>query len=121
METTRLKHKEQREHKGIFKSAVKRNSASSYRYLIIDFGHARYYNSGNPNLGLSKEKPMAEKRQMMEVCKCEKCGNEAEMIVTCELVPVEDPQKKAAGVEYQEKKSFTCEKCGNEADMIIDM
>ncbi|UCG11305.1 MAG: hypothetical protein JSU72_12210 [Deltaproteobacteria bacterium] len=64
---------------------------------------------------------MAEKRQMMEVCKCENCGNEAEMVVTCELVPVEDVTKKAAGVEKQEKKSFTCDSCGNEADMIIDL
>jgi transcription elongation factor Elf1 len=70
---------------------------------------------------LSKEKSMTEKRQMMEVCTCENCGNEAEMIVTCELVPVEDPEKKAAGVEKQEKKSFTCERCGSEADMIIDL
>ncbi|MGB5924333.1 MAG: hypothetical protein WBH36_19055 [Syntrophobacteria bacterium] len=64
---------------------------------------------------------MTEKRQMMESCTCENCGNEAEMIVTCELVPVEDPEKKAAGVEKQEKKSFTCESCGSEADMIIDL
>ncbi len=64
---------------------------------------------------------MTEKRQMMEVCKCENCGNEAEMIVTCEFVPAEDLEKKAAGVEKQEKKSFTCESCGSEADMIIDL
>jgi hypothetical protein len=43
------------------------------------------------------------------------------MIVTCELVPVEDEKKKAAGVEQQEKKSFTCTGCGNEADMIVDL
>jgi hypothetical protein len=36
-------------------------------------------------------------------------------------VPVEDPEKKAAGVEKQEKSSFTCESCGNEADMIVDL
>ncbi len=64
---------------------------------------------------------MTEKREMMEMCSCENCGNEAEMIVTCELVPVEDPEKKAAGVEKQEKRSFTCENCGNEADMIVDL
>jgi transcription elongation factor Elf1 len=70
---------------------------------------------------LSKETGMTEKRQMMEMCTCENCGNEAEMIVTCELVPVDDPEKKAAGVEKQERKSFTCESCGSEADMIIDL
>ncbi len=64
---------------------------------------------------------MTEKRQVIEVCKCENCGNEAEMTVTCELVPVQDPEKKAAGVLQQEKKSFTCTSCGNEADMIIDL
>lgn len=64
---------------------------------------------------------MMEKRQMVEVCKCENCGNEAEMIVTCELVPVDDPEKKATGVEQQEKKSFTCTSCGNEADMLVDL
>jgi len=46
-------------------------------------------------------KTMGEKTEKIEVCKCEKCGNEAEMVVTCELVPVEDEEKKAAGVEKQ--------------------
>jgi len=64
---------------------------------------------------------MTEKRQLMEVCKCENCGNEAEMVVTCELIPVEDEAKKAAGIEKQEKKSFTCISCGSEADSIIDL
>ncbi len=64
---------------------------------------------------------MTEKRQMMEVCKCENCGNEAEMIVTCELIPVEDEAKKAEGVEKQEKKSFSCTSCGSEADTIVDL
>ena len=68
-----------------------------------------------------REKGMAEKRQMIEVCKCDNCGNEAEMTVTCELIPVEDEEKKKAGVEQQEKRSFACTKCGNEADMIIDL
>ncbi len=64
---------------------------------------------------------MTEKRQMMEVCSCENCGNEAEMVVTCEFIPVEDVQKKAAGVEKQEKRSFTCTNCGSEADTIVDL
>lgn len=64
---------------------------------------------------------MTAEKQMVEVCKCENCGNEAEMVVTCELIAVEDVEKKAAGVEKQEKKSFTCTSCGNEADMIIDL
>lgn len=64
---------------------------------------------------------MGGKVERVEVCKCEKCGNEAEMVVTCELLPVEDEEKKAAGVEKQERKSFTCVHCGNEADMIVDL
>jgi hypothetical protein len=64
---------------------------------------------------------MGEKTERMKVCKCENCGNEAEMVVICELVPVEDEEKKAAGIEKQERKSFTCISCGNEADMIVDL
>jgi len=64
---------------------------------------------------------MGEKVQKREVCKCENCGNEAEMVVTCELVDVEDEVKKASGVKKQEKRSFTCTKCGSEADMIVDL
>ena len=64
---------------------------------------------------------MTEKREMMEVCSCENCGNEAEMVVTCELIPVEDMKKKAAGGEKQEKRSFTCTNCGSEADTIVDL
>jgi hypothetical protein len=64
---------------------------------------------------------MAEKTQTIEVCKCEKCGNEAEMTVTCELVPVTDPEKRESGVQEQEKRSFTCTHCGNEAEMLIDL
>ncbi|NSW88037.1 MAG: hypothetical protein HPY84_17175 [Syntrophobacteraceae bacterium] len=56
---------------------------------------------------------MAEKR---EVCHCEKCGNEAEMTIVCELIEVPE-----AGVQKKkEKQTRTCTVCGNEADMIID-
>lgn len=58
---------------------------------------------------------MAEKR---EVCKCEKCGNEAEMVVTCELVDVAD---ESGGKQQKQKETRTCTVCGNEADMIIDL
>ncbi len=56
---------------------------------------------------------MSEKR---EVCSCVSCGNEAEMIVTCELIDVEE---KGATVQKQ-KETRKCTSCGNEADMIID-
>jgi hypothetical protein len=57
---------------------------------------------------------MTEKR---EVCKCTNCGNEAEMIISCELVDVED---KPGTVTKKQKETRTCQHCGNEADMIID-
>ena len=89
----------------------------------IDFTQARYYNPDSHDrlILFSEEKSMTEKRQMMEVCKCENCGNEAEMVVTCEFIPVEDATKKAEGIEKQEKKSFTCTSCGSEADTIVDL
>ena len=58
---------------------------------------------------------MAEKR---EVCQCTKCGNEAEMIVTCEWVDIEVAP---GSTKQQQKETRTCTVCGNEADMIIDL
>ena len=64
-----------------------------------------------------------------EVCKCENCGNEAEMVVTCSLpddeaedgaVSVSDPSQKT-GSEERVKGTATCTHCGNEADMWIDL
>jgi len=58
---------------------------------------------------------MAEKR---EICTCTNCGNEAEMIVTCQLVDVEE----SSGVaKKHEKHTKTCTVCGSEADMIVDL
>jgi transcription elongation factor Elf1 len=67
---------------------------------------------------------MAKTERRVQVCKCDKCGNEAEMEVTCEWVTLEG--------EAQEKKAFspppaggkgtfTCIHCGNEAEMIVDL
>ena len=64
---------------------------------------------------------MGEEVERVEVCKCENWGNEAEMVVICERLPVEDEEKKAAGIQKQERKSFTCVHCGSEADMIVDL
>jgi transcription elongation factor Elf1 len=76
---------------------------------------------GPTNWPAEKDRAMESKVERREVCKCEQCGNEAEMVVTCELLPVDDEQKKAAGVKQQERKTFTCSHCGNEADMIVDL
>ena len=64
-----------------------------------------------------EEKTMSKKTERVEVCTCEKCGNEGEMTVTCELVEVEVEDRKVE----KERKSFTCIHCGNEADMIVDL
>ena len=66
-----------------------------------------------------------EKRQ---VCKCENCGNEAEMVVTCTLpdapgsTPPAAPAEKDAAETHPHKIKghATCTHCGNEADMWID-
>ncbi len=67
-----------------------------------------------------------EKRQ---VCTCENCGNEAEMVVTCSLpdeaegVPQEAtaPPQTSGPAPQQVKGQATCTHCGNEADMWIDI
>ncbi len=57
----------------------------------------------------------------VEVCQCENCGNEGEMTVVCELLPLEEaPTPEAPKPPKREKRSFTCVNCGNEADMIVD-
>ena len=64
-----------------------------------------------------------------QVCKCENCGNEAEMVVTCSLpdveaednaVSVSDPLQETRS-EKSVKGTATCTHCGNEADMWIDI
>ena len=57
---------------------------------------------------------MTERR---EVCTCEKCGNEAEMTITCELVEVPVAPNV---VKKKQRETRVCTVCGNEADMIID-
>ena len=63
---------------------------------------------------------MTNPTRIVEVCRCENCGNEAEMTVVCELVPIEVTTEKEKP-QQKEKRSFTCVNCGNEADMIIDL
>ena len=64
-----------------------------------------------------------------EVCKCENCGNEAEMVVTCSLPDADEKQDMVSAPgkpsEHQPEKRVkgmaTCTQCGNEADMWIDL
>ncbi|MFZ3047416.1 MAG: hypothetical protein WA151_16020 [Desulfatirhabdiaceae bacterium] len=58
-----------------------------------------------------------------QVCKCENCGNEAEMEITCTL-PEAAPDKLKPTAQPKKtskiKGTATCANCGNEADMWID-
>ena len=62
-----------------------------------------------------------------QLCKCENCGNEAEMQITCSLP--DEPASPVQGVDNASikpatqkiKGTATCSNCGNEADMIIDL
>ncbi len=58
-----------------------------------------------------------------EVCRCVKCGNEAEMVLTCSLPePEEKPSKIGhSAAKTHVKAKGTCSLCGNEADMWIDI
>jgi hypothetical protein len=55
-------------------------------------------------------------------CKCENCGNEADMVVTCTLPNEKTPDaKKTAESSQKVKGTAMCTHCGNEADMWVDL
>jgi len=66
-------------------------------------------------------------KTIKKVCECKKCGNEAEMLVTCTLTEVEadagttDSETKNQEHAHRVKGSATCSHCGNEADMWVDL
>ncbi len=65
---------------------------------------------------------MAEKK-FKQICECTKCGNEAEMTVTCNLV--EDMAEEAAPQIVPKEKGkaeghAVCSHCGGEADIWVD-
>lgn len=64
-----------------------------------------------------------KKKTVKQVCKCEKCGNEAEMVVTCSLVEEDEKEHKhsASGHKHHVKGTGVCTHCGNEADMWVDI
>lgn len=73
---------------------------------------------------------MAQQVEKRKVCKCENCGNEAEMVLTCSLEAVEAAKAApsaspgsggATEAPPQVKAKGTCAHCGNEADMWIDV
>lgn len=64
-----------------------------------------------------------------QVCKCENCGNEAEMQITCTLeiheevaAPVEgEKANEAAGPKKKVQGHGVCTHCGNEADIWVEV
>ena len=65
---------------------------------------------------------MSEKK-IKQVCECEKCGNESEMLITCHIDHDDDnpPPTPAGGDKKKVKGHGVCTTCGNEADMWIDL
>ena len=65
---------------------------------------------------------MAEKK-IKQVCECEKCGNESEMVITCHLEDMADTPsaKPESGEKKKVKGTGVCTSCGNEADMWVDL
>ncbi|MBW2407871.1 MAG: hypothetical protein JRF17_10915 [Deltaproteobacteria bacterium] len=67
---------------------------------------------------------MAEKK-FKQVCKCENCGNEAEMMITCSLEEHKEEHKEppptASEKKGKTKGHAVCTHCGGEADMWIDL
>ena len=71
---------------------------------------------------------MAEKK-LKQVCHCDKCGNEAEMEITCQLLPEDEEgavEKKDVKISNEKKEGAVpghavCKNCGSEADIWLDM
>jgi hypothetical protein len=61
-----------------------------------------------------------QKKTIRRQCKCENCGNEAEMVVTCSLEPA-DTEKSPDSESQKIKGHAVCSHCGNEADMWVDL
>ncbi len=54
--------------------------------------------------------------EMVKVCNCDKCGNEAEMTITCKEIDV----KELSGVKKKVQETMICKTCGNESVNISD-
>jgi len=68
---------------------------------------------------------MTEKK-FKQVCQCDNCGNEAEMTITCTLIPEKKESATKATVlpanhkHEKIKGQAVCSQCGSEADIWID-
>lgn len=52
-----------------------------------------------------------------EECHCDKCGNEAEMTVTCQTIEIESQSGAKKKVQQETR---TCTVCGGEMVAVID-
>ncbi len=64
-------------------------------------------------------------KHIKQVCKCENCVNEAEMVVTCSLEDNQPevtakPPKIVPKEEGKTKGHAVCSHCGGEADIWLD-
>ena len=50
------------------------------------------------------------------VCRCDRCGNEAEMTVKCEVAA---PPRKSCSAVKEIKRTLVCTRCGNEVDLLV--
>jgi DNA-directed RNA polymerase subunit M/transcription elongation factor TFIIS len=85
----------------------------------------------HPNREESTMSEAPQKKIVKQVCRCEKCGNEAEMVVTCSLESADahtEDQSSAApasephAAEHRKVKGHgVCSHCGNEADIWVDI
>jgi hypothetical protein len=53
----------------------------------------------------------------IEECHCDKCGNEAEMTITCQIIAMKDQSGAKKNVQQE---SRTCTVCGGEMVTVID-
>ena len=68
---------------------------------------------------------MAE-HKYSHTCHCENCGNESEMVVTCQLETAQEPSEPGTPETKKPAKKkvlghAVCNNCGNEADMWVDL
>jgi transcription elongation factor Elf1 len=65
---------------------------------------------------IHEEGDMTTERKV--ACKCQHCGNEAEMTVSCEVEDVGRAGENAPTTQSKVPETFTCVYCGTEAGLI---
>jgi hypothetical protein len=71
----------------------------------------------------------AHLRSLLEICKCDHCGSEAEMVITCSLIPeiendlqsANDHHIKPEIVAGKTKGRGVCSHCGNESEIWVEI